>query len=89
MVKNTIGRTNNGHTPLAAIMLSFIPGTLAFLVVGADKVSFQEVAERLSNFCAPMLTCAKPIAVFGRFYTGPVLCIYASECIAFLRFING
>ena len=43
MIKNTIGKTNNGHTPLTAIFVSFIPGTLAFLVVGADKLSFQEV----------------------------------------------
>ena len=43
MIKNTIGRTNHGHTPLTAIFVSFIPGTLAFLVVGADKLSFQEV----------------------------------------------
>ena len=42
-IKKTIGRTNNGHTPLTAIFVSFLPGTLAFLVVGADKLSFQEV----------------------------------------------
>ncbi len=49
-IRNTIGRTNNGHTPLAAILVSFIPGTLAFLVVGADKSSFQEVMNRPSAF---------------------------------------
>ena len=49
-IKNTIGRTNNGHTPLTAILVSFIPGTLAFLVVGADKVSFQEVIAWPSTF---------------------------------------
>lgn len=43
MVKNTLGRTNNGQTPLAAILVSFLPGGLAFLIVGADKVAFQEV----------------------------------------------
>ncbi|KAK0508794.1 hypothetical protein JMJ35_009070 [Cladonia borealis] len=71
-IKNTIGRTNNGHTPLTAIFVSFIPGALAFLVVGADKVSFQE-----------------PIAVIAHLYTSTMLCIYASECIAFLRFMKG
>ena len=49
-IKNTIGRTNNGHTPLTAIFVSFIPGALAFLVVGADKVSFQEVIDRPLTF---------------------------------------
>ncbi|KAL8770007.1 MAG: hypothetical protein Q9194_005297 [Teloschistes cf. exilis] len=29
----------------------------------------------------------QPIHVFGRLYTGPVLCIYAAECLAFLRFL--
>ncbi|CAF9938070.1 Cationic amino acid transporter 2 [Imshaugia aleurites] len=61
-IRNTIGRTNNGHTPLAAILVSFVPGLLAFLV---------------------------PIGVFGRLYTGPLLCIYASECFAFIRFQQG
>ena len=45
-IRNTIGRTNHGHTPLTAILVSFIPGTLAFLVVGAHKVSFQEVVNQ-------------------------------------------
>ncbi|KAL8627765.1 hypothetical protein Q9189_006534 [Teloschistes chrysophthalmus] len=66
----TIGRTNNGHTPLAAIIVSFIPGTLAFLGIRVGERAFKE-----------------PIHVFGRLYTGPVLCIYAAECLAFLRFL--
>ncbi|KAL9584770.1 MAG: hypothetical protein Q9203_004530 [Teloschistes exilis] len=70
LIRKTIGRTNNGHTPLAAIMVSFIPGTLAFLGTRARERAFQE-----------------PIHVFGRLYTGPVLCIYAAECLAFLRFL--
>ncbi|KAL8686801.1 MAG: hypothetical protein Q9218_006857 [Villophora microphyllina] len=69
-IRKTIGRTNNGHTPLAAITMSFIPGALAFLGVRAGERAFQE-----------------PIHVFGRLYTGPVLCIYAAECLAFLRFL--
>lgn len=72
LIRETVGRTNNGHTPLAAISISFVPGILAFLVVGAAKRPVQE-----------------PIAVLGRLYTGPVLCIYASECLAFLRFRRG
>lgn len=72
LIRDTVGRTNNGHTPLAAILISFVPGILAFLVVGAAKGSVQE-----------------PIFVLGRLYTGPVLCIYASECLAFLRFRQG
>ena len=31
----------------------------------------------------------KPIQVLGRLYTGPMLCVYASECLAFLRFLKG
>ena len=42
-IRNTIGRTNNGHTPLAAIIVSFLPGLLAFLVVRASTPAFQEV----------------------------------------------
>ena len=43
VIKRSLGRTNNGHTPLAAIFASFIPGCLAFPVVGVDRASFQEV----------------------------------------------
>ncbi|KAM0799181.1 amino acid permease/ SLC12A domain-containing protein [Usnea florida] len=71
-IRNTIGRTNNGHTPLAAIIVSFLPGLLAFLVVRASTPAFQE-----------------PISALGRLYTGPLLCVYASECIAFIRFQQG
>ncbi|KAL8810969.1 MAG: hypothetical protein Q9223_001992, partial [Gallowayella weberi] len=70
-VRNTIGRTNNGHTPLAAITVSFLPGALAFLAVRAKERAFQEL-----------------IHVFGRLYTGPVLCVYAAQCLAFLRFLT-
>lgn len=72
LIKETVGRTNNGHTPLTAIVISFVPGVLAFLVVGSARTSVQE-----------------PIFVLGRLYSGPVLCIYASECLAFLRFRQG
>ncbi|KAL8704701.1 MAG: hypothetical protein Q9201_002163 [Fulgogasparrea decipioides] len=68
-IRRTIGRTNNGHTPLAAITISFLPGALAFLAVRSKEKVFQEL-----------------IHVFGRLYTGPVLCIYAAQCLAFLRF---
>ncbi|KAL8738318.1 MAG: hypothetical protein Q9181_000861 [Wetmoreana brouardii] len=68
-IRKTIGRTNNGHTPLAAITISFLPGALAFLAVRSRERVFQEL-----------------IHVFGRLYTGPVLCVYAAQCLAFLRF---
>ncbi|KAF6233808.1 hypothetical protein HO173_008020 [Letharia columbiana] len=42
-IKETVGRTNNGHTPLAAIVISFVPGVLAFLAIGAAKTDVQEV----------------------------------------------
>ncbi|KAL9015625.1 MAG: hypothetical protein Q9185_006982 [Variospora sp. 1 TL-2023] len=69
-IRSTLGRTNNGHTPLAAITVSFLPGALAFLAVRSRERAFQE-----------------PIHVFSRLYTGPVLCIYAAQCLAFLRFL--
>ncbi|KAL8648294.1 MAG: hypothetical protein Q9210_005069 [Variospora velana] len=69
-IRSSLGRTNNGHTPLAAIAVSFLPGALAFLAVRSRERAFQE-----------------PIHVFGRLYTGPVLCIYAAQCLAFLRFL--
>ncbi|KAL8825691.1 MAG: hypothetical protein Q9170_007698 [Blastenia crenularia] len=71
IIRSTIGRTNNGHTPIAAILVSFLPGLLAFLAIRYKERGFQE-----------------PIHVFGRLYTGPVLCIYAAECLAFLRFLS-
>ncbi|KAI4244030.1 MAG: hypothetical protein L6R42_010584 [Xanthoria sp. 1 TBL-2021] len=70
-IRNTIGRTNNGHTPLAAITVSFLPGALAFLAVRAKEIAFQEL-----------------IHVFGRLYTGPMLCVYAAQCLSFLRFLS-
>ena len=45
-IKRTLGRTNNGHTPLAAIFVSFLPGLLAFLAVKAKDSTFQEVRIR-------------------------------------------
>ncbi|KAL8868785.1 MAG: hypothetical protein Q9174_004756, partial [Haloplaca sp. 1 TL-2023] len=70
-IRNTIGRTNNGHTPLAAITVSFLPGGLAFLAVRARERAFQE-----------------PIHILTKLYTGPMLCVFAAECLAFLRFMS-
>ena len=42
-VRRSLGRTNNGHTPLAAIFASFLPGLLAFLAVKSRDIGFQEV----------------------------------------------
>ncbi|KAI9800303.1 MAG: Cationic amino acid transporter 2 [Piccolia ochrophora] len=69
-VKKTLGRTNDGHTPVAAILVCSTFGLLAFLGL-ADK-----------TFDQPILTLAS-------FFTGAVACVYASECIAFLRFKSG
>ncbi|KAL8684433.1 MAG: hypothetical protein Q9224_006353 [Gallowayella concinna] len=77
-IRNTIGRTNNGHTPLAAITVSFLPGALAFLAVRSKERAFQE----------PLKFAIQLIHVFGRLYTGPILCVYASQCLAFLRFLT-
>lgn len=44
-IRRTLGRTNNGHTPLAAIIVSFLPGVLAFLATKATDITFQEVSE--------------------------------------------
>ena len=42
-IRNTIGRTNYGRTPIAAILVSFMPGGFAFLVVRASTTAFIEV----------------------------------------------
>ena len=42
-IRRSLGRTNNGHTPLAAIIASFLPSLLAFLAVKSSDISFQEV----------------------------------------------
>ena len=43
-IKRTLGRTNNGHTPLVAIFVSFLPGLLAFLAVNSANSTFREVS---------------------------------------------
>ncbi|KAL6718445.1 hypothetical protein ACLMJK_004535 [Lecanora helva] len=41
-IRDTVGRANNGYTPLAAILTCVIPGGLAFLVVKASSKDFHE-----------------------------------------------
>lgn len=69
-IRSTVGRTNNGHTPLTAIFVSFLPGALAFLAVKSREDVLRQ-----------------PLYFFGHLYIGPLLCIYAAECLAFLRFL--
>ncbi|KAL8961745.1 MAG: hypothetical protein Q9193_001743 [Seirophora villosa] len=71
VIRSTIGRTNNGHTPLTAIFVSFLPGALAFLAVKSREAVLRQ-----------------PLYFFGHLYNGPLLCIYAAECLAFLRFLE-
>ncbi|KAI4181866.1 MAG: hypothetical protein LQ348_004949 [Seirophora lacunosa] len=70
VIRSTVGRTNNGHTPLTAIFVSFLPGALAFLAVKSREAVLRQ-----------------PLYFFGHLYIGPLLCIYAAECLAFLRFL--
>ena len=49
-IRRTLGRTNNGHTPLAAIFASFLPGLLAFLAVKSSDISFNEVRENIATY---------------------------------------
>lgn len=70
IIARTLGRTNNGHTPVAAILFCSMFGLLSLLGI-ADK-SFDQ-----------------PILSLTAFYTGSVACVYASQCIAFLRFKSG
>ena len=88
-IRRTLGRTNNGQTPLAAIFVSFLLGLLAFLAVKARNTAFQEVHVPDKRIAVDVLTCAKLIHVLGRVYTGSILCVYGTECIAFLRFKKG
>ena len=69
-LRSTLGKTNNGHTPIAAILCCSSFGLLALL--GLADVSFNQ-----------------PILSLSAFFTGSVACVYASECIAFLRFKAG
>ncbi|MCJ1379437.1 Cationic amino acid transporter 2 [Xylographa soralifera] len=69
-IKETLGKTNSGHTPMAAIIFCSLFGFLAFLGL-ADT------------------TYNQPILTLSSFFTGTVACIYASECLAFLRFKAG
>ena len=70
-IRNTIGRTNNGHTPLAAILLSFLPGLLAFLVVGAAKAAFQEVFPRIPHLDAGPLIFGSQFSLWVAFILVP------------------
>ncbi|MCJ1417616.1 Cationic amino acid transporter 2 [Xylographa parallela] len=69
-IKDTLGKTNSGHTPMAAIIFCSLFGFLAFLGL-ADT------------------TYNQPILTLSAFFTGTIACIYASECLAFLRFKAG
>ncbi|KAF2803245.1 uncharacterized protein BDZ99DRAFT_453470 [Mytilinidion resinicola] len=69
-IKSTLGRTNNGHTPIAAIVFCSSFGFLALL--GLADTSYNQ-----------------PILTLSAFFTGAVACVYASQCIAFLRFKAG
>ncbi|OCL08475.1 hypothetical protein AOQ84DRAFT_439560 [Glonium stellatum] len=69
-LRSTLGKTNNGHTPIAAILCCSSFGLLALL--GLADMSFNQ-----------------PILSLSAFFTGSVACVYASECIAFLRFKAG
>ena len=42
-IKSSLGRTNRGQTPLAAIFFSFLPGAAAFLSVAYREAAFREV----------------------------------------------
>lgn len=64
-VRNTIGRTNNGHTPLAAIIISFVPGLLAFLVVRASTTAFIEVLNPSLTFLLLHTDCSVAYWCFG------------------------
>ena len=48
LIRRTLGRTNNGHTPLAAIFMSFLPGLLAFFAVRSTDITFQEVGTHVT-----------------------------------------
>lgn len=69
-MRSTLGKTNNGHTPIAAILFCSSFGLLALL--GLADPSFNQ-----------------PILSLSAFFTGAIGCVYASECIAFLRFKAG
>ncbi|KAI9751513.1 MAG: Cationic amino acid transporter 2 [Lichina confinis] len=70
IIARTLGRTNNGHTPVAAILFCSVFGLLSMLGI-ADR-SFDQ-----------------PILSLTAFFTGSMGCIYASQCLAFLRFKSG
>lgn len=63
-VRSTLGRTNNGHTPLAAITVSFIPGALAFLAVRSKKRAFQEVWR--PDHCKSLQSLTAPLVAYSR-----------------------
>ena len=43
LIRKTLGRTNYGQTPLAAILFSFMPGAVAFLSTQYRSAAFREV----------------------------------------------
>ena len=72
-MRNTLGRTSENNTPLCAIVLCSVFGFLAFLGVGSPDDP---------RFNQALLTLSS-------FFTGTMGCVYASECLAFLRFKKG
>jgi len=86
-MKKTFGTTNNGHTPVTAILFCGAFGLLTF--VGLCDTSFDQVKSIEQRVGCRMLTSSQPILTLSSFFTGTLGCVYASECVAYLRFKSG
>ncbi|MCJ1265707.1 Cationic amino acid transporter 2 [Lobaria immixta] len=71
-IKNTIGRTNNGNTPLTAILISFLPGLLSFLMVRYQGATFSELIHVFGRLYTGSVFCVygSECLAFLRFKAG-------------------
>ena len=72
-LRNSVGRTSNGNTPVVAILACASFSLLAFLGATSSR-------DASSN---------QPISTLSSSFTSLIGCVYAAECIAYIRFKRG
>jgi amino acid transporter len=89
-VRNTLGKTNDGHTPIAAILCSSCFGLLAFL--GLADESFNQPILSLAAFFTGAISCVyvSQCIAFLRFKAGLTnlhrLDIYSRDSVAYKKY---
>lgn len=86
-IADVFGRTNNGNTPLSAILLCSLFGFVS--LAGLSRQANYQVAHSSSLWFFTSLTTLQPRQTLSAFFTGSIACVYICECITFLKFKAG